>query len=180
MKSIMVIVTVALLLPVCCFAQAQYAIDQGSFIVGGSAEVSGTKYGSIFDAGSDTSIISFYPSLLYFVVPNLAIGGAGFYGSEDNGMTTSSSFGIGPAIAYYFGDQTSKIYPFIGASWIFFSDDNHNWYLIQANGGVAIMIAQNVAITCEAFYQAETMDTDLSGDMSNTIGLRAGISAFVF
>jgi len=79
------------------FAQKKFAVDKGSFIIGGSAGFSSTG-----DSGSDRfTEITVNPIFSFFIVPNLAIGGSGSLSRFSASGSSNTSIGFGPSVAYY-------------------------------------------------------------------------------
>jgi hypothetical protein len=64
------------------------------------------------------------PQFFYFVIPNFSIGGTLSYQSISRGDFSDSSIGIGPAIVYFFWEEKSSSYPFLGVSYIYTKDED--------------------------------------------------------
>lgn len=156
------------------FAQKKFAVDKSSFIIGGSAGFSSTGGGG----GDRLTRITVTPSLSFFVVQNLAIGGNGSFRRISVSEFSSTVVGIGPSIAYYFGGMNSKSYPFLSSSFLYGKQlDGPSRIDLRFSSGVAFMIAKNVAITGEAFFLLLINEAD---DDGNSFGIEIGISTFVF
>ena len=100
----------------------------------------------------------------------------------DGDLTT---IGIGPAIAYYFGDAASQVRPFIEAhggyqsiSSDFF--DASGW-MVGAGGGAAVMLSPTVALTLSGVYEIQNVSVeDLDDVDGDEFRLEAGVAAFIF
>ncbi len=167
MRTLPLLLAVSLWLPVVAFGQAS-PIDKGSLIVGGNANLSAPSNGFNGDRSFNLTVS---PSVQYFVAPGLALGGGvtlGVLGKRFAG-------GIGPKVSYFFkGKEERALYPFVSASASYFRAFGSDSGVADVSGGAVLMIAKNVGLTGEAFYTQ-----DLS-DEANNLGLRFGITAFVF
>ena len=159
------------------FAQKKFAVDKGSIIVAGSAGFSSTGNGE-----SDRfTLITASPSLSFFVVPNLAIGGSGNFRRFSSSGSSSTFIGIGPTVAYYFGGINTKSYPFVSSSFSYNKLlDFSSQISLQFSSGVAFMIAKNVAITGEAFFLVIRESQDGADENGNSFGIQIGVSTFIF
>lgn len=198
MKTLpLILLAFAFLLPEAAQSQT-YPVDQGSWIVGGSASF--TNQGNNNDEDRSTSLF-LSPRGQYFVLPGLAIGGTVSlsYTTRDNFSTTG--IGAGPAVSYYFGRGVRTVYPFVSASASIRhlstelgvsvdipgldvnADQTNTSYSFDVSGGVAVMIAKNVSLTGEMFYTQTRADNDnqiIETFESDVFGVRFGIAAFVF
>ena len=187
-----------LVLPEATQAQT-YAVDQGSWIVGGNASL--TSQGGD-DADRTTSVL-LNPSAQFFVLPGLAVGGTLSLSYTSDDLFSITSLGIGSAVSYYFGRGERTVYPFVSAS-VSISDVSlksdgdagsstidltTTGTTFDLSGGVALMVAKNVGLTGEIFYlQQNIRETGDEGSETlfgngldiDMFGLRLGIAAFVF
>ena len=176
------LVLCCVLIPFVLCAQNSYPVDKGNYVLGGSASFS--SLGGEELRGEDRAFVFiFNPVFLYFVAPNISLGGTITYQSVSQGDYSDSIIGLGPSAVYFFGDENSTTYPFLGVSYIYTSDeDSYTKNDIRLMGGAAFMVAKNVAITGDVFYLIESYtredaDDSLSG---NTLGIEFGVSAFIF
>ena len=165
---------------------------KGSWIISGSAGASSQKVDGV--DGTTTSI-SLAPSGLYFVSPGLALGGAVSFGYFTSSLASSTAFGIGPSIRYYFGDRTGKTLPFVSATvaptWTTTDPKNSTTANTTTNGlevegtiGFTHLLVPHVGITGEAYYSHMNFGSDRGSvhvtQNSYAVGVRFGITAFVF
>lgn len=159
-------------------ASAQdYAIDQGSMIIGGSASLTSSSRSSFFSEDNRRIDLSIQPQVQYFVTPNWAIGGTTLFGVSNLGSSereTDVFFGAGPAFSYYFGGEDSTVYPYLSTSALVLGGDRE-LYRGTASAGAAWMVSRNVALTGEGFLEADLEDTS-----NNIFGLRFGVRVFVW
>ena len=182
-KTMIAVLALFIMLPACSFAQKGYAIDKGVMIVDGSAGYV-SEGGDLRGDDRETTIF-INPHLGYFIIPHVAIGASVNFEKWSKGDHSRTEYGIGPAAAYYLGDQNSKIYPFIRGAFLYKSSSNAFDYTkteIHLSGGAAFMIAKNVAITGGVFYMIESQKNDGADDSisGNTFGVRFGIAGFVY
>jgi hypothetical protein len=178
-------------------AQQKSPIGKGSWLVGGSAALSHSKEG---DAG--TTQVSLAPFGLYFFVPRLALGGTlnltHLSSTAPIGDSHETFVGVEPTIRYFFGDLSSKLFPYlnasVGPSWEKFKADGlgageqtTKGLDLTGSAGLMTMLATHVGLTGELYYthvhrSSEVNSTSQPALTSNQsqYGLRFGISAFVF
>jgi hypothetical protein len=182
MKSVFqLIICLVVVVPLLAFGQS-YAIDQGSIILGGTASFQSLG-GEDLRGDDRTSLFTLTPQFFYFVVPNFSVGAILNYQSISRGDFSDSAIGIGPTVVYFFGDESSNMYPFLGASYIYTSDeDSYTKNDFRLMGGSAFMIAKNVSITGDVFYLIESYKSDNADDSvsGNTFGVELGVTVFIF
>jgi outer membrane protein W len=156
-----------------------YATDRGSFLIGGTAGFSSQG----FDGGDRITTVLVNPQFGYFIVPGLAIGAEISVSSISFGGDSVTDLGIGPFLAYFFGDATSTMFPFVGAGMAYTSSDGDLTTLGgEVQAGLVFMVARNVGLTTAAFGRyTSTSVSGFSGSLSgNAFGVRAGVTAFIF
>ena len=159
-------------------AQTGYPVQKGNVSLGGTASFSSSQ----FEDSDRLTTLTLSPSALFFVADGLAVGGnASFIRASSDG-DSSSSFGIGPRIAYYFGGPASSVYPFVSAG-VAYTSLNENLSALggEVAGGAVFMLSRSVGLSGEAYFQAQSysfdgLDESLSG---NEFGFRGGIVAFL-
>ena len=167
-----------------------YAVDKGAVTVGG--EISFASAGGDLNEvnGEKATLMLLNPSLGYFFMPNVCIGGELLYASTSQGDSKVTGLGGGPFAAFYIGDEYSRMYPFIGASLMLVSGQTENGEVtleesqmdIKFCVGATMMAAKNVGLTGKVYYLMESYkpegaDESISG---NQIGLSMGVSAFLW
>jgi hypothetical protein len=170
-------------------AAADFAIDKGAWVLGGSVgfEMQG---GDLYENpdGDSRTVIEFDPGAGYFLMPGLLAGTRVVFVNSSQGDHKSSSFGIGPVVAYYFGGPYSSMYPFVSArfTWVSHSTENAasvDWSEtnISFAAGATKMISRNVGIRAAVFYSIDSYSPD-EGDSidGNRMGLRIGLESFIW
>lgn len=173
-------VALMLLIALASNAQAQapqYALDRGVIQIQAQSDLT---FAISTIGGASTTNFRLVPSLGYFIIPNLVIGGTISLDvrsrSVSNQSTTSTTFGIGPYGAYYFANKSTLLYPLVGAQLFFTTSDGSNAFDFEFFGGINYMISKNVGLIGVAFLSAGPRE----GATALTFGLRGGISAFVW
>lgn len=182
----------ALLIAPSVLAQG-YPTDKGSYLLGGTVSFTsqgGDLFASGFDGDSDRlTAFTVNPSFGYFVTPGIAIGGDVQFQKATQGDFSTTTVGIGPTLAYYFGGPGSASYPFIAGTVGYsslsfdsgdFGSDSINGYQFGVTGGLSYMIARNVALTGALFYQNQTFSDNGESASGNMIGIQGGVTAFIF
>jgi hypothetical protein len=165
-------------------ASAQgYPTDKGSILLDGA--ISFTSQG-FEDVDERATNINVNPSLGYFIMPGLAIGAEVLLDKTSFDELSSTSLGVGPFVAYFFGGPASRTYPFISAGVNYVSNSTEG---VDTSGlgaevaaGAAFMVARNAALTASAFAQFSSFSAVGSDESfgSNTFGVRGGVAVFIF
>jgi hypothetical protein len=182
MKKIMIaVLALFIMLPALAFAQKDYAIDKGVILVDGMASY--TSAGGDLRGEERATTVYLDPSIGYFIMPHLAIGVNFGFWKMSQGDYSDSIFEIGPSVAYFLGDASSKVYPFVAGTFLYRSDDDEYTETdIKFEGGAAFMVAKNVAISGSAFYMMESRTPEDADDSvgGNTFGVEFGIGIFIY
>lgn len=168
-------------------AEAQaFAIDRGSLLIDGQAsftstgqEVNGVERDDRF------TTLSISPGVQYFVTRGLALGGDVLVARSSLGDDGFWTYGIGPAATYFFGAAERTWYPYLGASLSFIKqssddDDDTSTFGYRGAAGAAFMVARNVGISTELFYNVTNWELGSSEGETDQFGLGVGISVFVY
>ncbi len=167
----------ALLVPSAMLAQS-YALTPGSWRVGGSASVTGFR-----DVGNDRRFftIDFSPRIGYFVFKGLSFDANLRFARTSSQGQTSSLWGVGPGLTYYFGQQDWRVYPFASGRTLFTFGEFTDRYAWLGGVGVVILLNAHVGILAELFYQFDDVNRNTGqGNESETYGLRFGVAAFAY
>jgi hypothetical protein len=184
--------TCAVLLAVASPTRAQgqeSPLDRGVWLVGGTGRIYG-----MHDLDDDTRrfVLDLNPQLGYFVARHLAVHAnlAFAYGSGGGGSYRAG--GIGPGLSYYFGGPRSRLLPYLTARTLFIwsrsgpADDassvsrSRQWL---AGGGISWLVARNVGLTAEAFYQrsiVKELERENGDRTSEVYALNFGVTAFAY
>ncbi len=195
-----------LLVPALAFGQiklqkARFA-QKGKFHIGGGISYMNRKTQMTEPAkgGEDgMSQIKFAPTVGYFVIPGLEVGGTLQYDSttlspEEGDESSSSRFWIGPHVAYYH-KVSPVVFPYGRAKLMYLlSSDNDAWgdhidkesgYELRVGAGVAIPIGHKVGGVLSIgldYFMRKMTTTPKEGDdtvmESSGIELATGISLY--
>ena len=182
-------VVIVLAIPSTVAAQTSFAVDKGSVGISGMASI-GLADGELYEdlAGDPLISLSLQPSIFYFVMPNLAIGGDLMFEYEAQGDDSASMYGIGPGILYAFGSSKSTIYPYVGAGFSYVIYKNGldiTGTQIKLGGGLFILPAaqQHLGLRLEAGVTFDGLKPDWPGaETTNgtTFGISVGLVGFIF
>jgi hypothetical protein len=162
-------------------AKPAYAIDKGSILAGGSAGF--VSVGGDARADERISIFTFNPTVLYFPIPNVGVGGQIMFERRSTEEDSKTFYGAGPTMAYFFGGGRSVVFPFLSMSFIYGKKtDEYSETVLRFTGGTTYMLARNVGMTGEIFYLIENFSLENSDESvsGNTFGVAFGLSAFIF
>ena len=183
-KTLSVIWIAVFTLPLGVLGQS-YAVDHGVVMADGTVSYSSAG-GDLHEVeGEKLTSFLFNPSVGYFFAPNLVIGLEALFDSEKQGDSKTTTLGIGPKMAFYFGDSGTDLFPFLGASAVVGKLSNHaDHSLVDFTfaAGVTKMIAKNVGLTVKAAYVIESSKPEKADDAikGNKIGIGIGLSTFIF
>jgi len=164
---------------------AQSSLRKGTYTVGGN--ISFSSYSEDSYSGS-TSFFTFAPNLGYFFVNNFYTGLSIQYThySASSGDFSRTSYGMGPAIRYYFGDNNLK--PFLGINYTYSkgtesnSDDENSQSDFTISSGINFFITNFFALEGKVSYSFLSRSSS-STAYSNTVKsklLNIGIGANYF
>lgn len=168
-------------LPALAHAQS-YATDRGSMLVGGTASFSSSGTRSNGGPWNRTTRLDLAPRVQYFILPGLAVGGDLSF-SRAFGDVTTTHYGAGPTVSYYFGRAERAWYPYlrarVGLYRVVYGDEAQPSQTSRgyaASGGVLLMLSRAVGLDAALTYE---MPSDDQPDF-RTLAFGLGISAFVF
>ena len=189
MRTTMIALAALAIVPLVPSAYAQsYAMDRGVWTAGGSASL--THYA--FGLGNGATSISLFPSVGYFFLPGFVVAATLQYAHSSGGdySSTSTVFGAGPRLAYYFGSGSAKLHPYLAVAAFIGSERQRiqgstssvgvwSW---RGAGGIALLLARNVAVTGEAFFGQLHRDVPalVPAQNTDTFGLSFGLSLFLY
>jgi hypothetical protein len=183
MKTIHALATATLFMftPVLVLHAQTSAIDRGSVLLDGDASFTSNTAGVNND--DRMTLLTVRPAVQYLILPGFAIGGVvSLAHSSLNGLS-STAFGVGPAVTYFFGKGERNFYPFVSGHLnldrVIYSGDQdaRNVFSYRGAGGVLLMLSRSVGLTGELFYRGQN---SRGNSNSNSFGLAFGVSAFIF
>jgi hypothetical protein len=177
-------------------AAADFAIDKGSWILGGGVgfEIQGGDRYENAD-GDKVTMISFDPFAGYFLMPGLVAGAQVIFDSETQGDVKDTAYGIGPMVGYYMGGPYATMYPFASVRFNYvkhkdeYPDPIGTGTVENKWGGTSLgfsvgatkMLCRNVGVRLALFYAIDSYKPD-EGDSvdGNRMGLRVGLESFIW
>lgn len=159
-----------------CATLVNAQVNKGQFLLGGAAGFSSQNTGG---GGGTVTEVKLYPSFGYFFADKLAAGATVEYQSQTAGGSTSSAFGFGPFVRYYFLDADAKTNVFAQAQFITASVSSGGVSQSATGFGIAagpaFFLTPNVALELGAVYT-----TSSSGGVStNSFGIQAGFQIHI-
>ncbi|MDD4972197.1 MAG: outer membrane beta-barrel protein [Paludibacter sp.] len=169
----------------------ELTIGKGTSMISGKASFSNTGYSSANATGSTSfTELTLSPSGDYFIVDHLFVGaGLSYLGTNTNGFKTTK-LGIGPEIGYAFGNQDSKLFPYINAGWNYLKSTMDFSYFgtnatnnSSANGisfgiGVIVPVKTHIGLVLEGKYN--NFNYSNSNEIDNVISVNFGIVGLLF
>lgn len=176
---------------------ADNPVDKGSMILGGTAYFTGQSGDWYENADGDgVTTIGFVPSVGYFIAPSIMIGGEIQFINWSQGDYKTTTFGIGPAVGYYFNLDATRteakgaIYPYIKGFFIYGQrkdDDGTNeattdLMAFGAQGGGVFMLSNAVGVNASVKFQSDSYKPDGADESisGTTLEVGAGITAFLW
>lgn len=172
---------------------AQSPISRGSMIISGLFGFNNYRDSRETKGNS----ITFYPSINYFVISGLTIGGRAYlsyysYSYADNTSSNYRYLGIGPTISYYFGkprfgtDIVGTIYPFIELSALYRAEKYSSntgeakggYKEFVIDGGICYMLSRVFGLKIEIGYRYTT--DSMFYDKTNNIYVNVGFVSFYY
>lgn len=176
------------------FAQS-YPIDKGSKMIAGSFSITsagGDLYTNSEEGRATTILLN--GSYGYFVTKGVNIGGKILFSRYSHGDVSNTGWGIGPSFSYYFGDEKSKVYPYLAASffydkYVYSTNDgilgkeveySQSRITTHLAGGVCYMLSSAIGLFSELNYEIENYEFEKDKINGNTINFMVGINAFLY
>lgn len=197
MKRMMMVCCALLLLLLLTAPSAfcqSFAIDQGSRLISGGISLESMS-GKLYENADKEKMIdiTLSPSVSYFFLKGLAAGLKSEITATYQGNDKVYSAGAGPVVSYYLGSSSSKILPFVEASYLYgwqnsgidFGDlaySKATWTTIAAGLGANYMLRESVGVFIEAQYIMDGLKYDETDKTvkGNTIQIGVGLSTFFF
>jgi outer membrane protein W len=186
MKKITLILLVLFVFYSFAFTQ-DFAVDKGSVIFSAIASYN-SQGGDLFENadGDRATTIMLAPAAMFFIMPNIGVGGSASYNRQAQGDNSYSTIGIGPSVAYYYGNAESTMFPYLGAGFRYNimgdKDDKVTGTDIAVGLGLLYPVKKSVGVVIEAGYHImnlkhEDWDESMSGDI---IMVGVGIAGILF
>ena len=169
----------------------EYAVDKGATMIAGSVSFSSSG-GELFEDydGNSDNVFSLSPTINYFVGKNFFIGGGLEFSTETQGDYKSNSIGVGPQIGYAFGNQESKVFPFVDLGLRYYGmsvdygsgNSEGSGRDIFLGAGMIFPVRSHLGLTFEAGYhmlniKEKDYDENYSG---NVLGISIGIVGLLY
>jgi len=181
--------SIFVLLLVLAFSAQASKLGEGRKIVGGSLSFQSASGDRYEINGDGQTMFSLSPSAAIFLgAPGLAVGAELNFSTWSQGDNSTSSWGIGPMVQYYFGAEEDKdMYPFVGASFLYSSmtrdfgnETTDTETVIHLTGGVLYFLNNNVGINANLFYDMHSYEPDGGSSIDGSIfGVGAGFSILI-
>jgi hypothetical protein len=162
-------------------AQKQYPIDKGSIQFSGNASI--IFEGGDIREGSSYSTIQITTGIGYFIVPNILAGGNLTFLDHNYPGEGATLIGLGPKVAYYFGDLYSETYPYLVGSIEYASlSELYSEIFFYFGVGLTYMATGHLGFTGEMGFQLERYYPEDSSESvsGHTVMLQFGLTAFLF
>ncbi len=174
-----------------------FPIDKGSKLLSGSfafTSAGGDLYENSKDERATTILLN--GSFGYFVSQGFNVGGKLLFNRQSQGDYSLTTWGLGPSVSFFFGDENSKAYPFVGATFMYtqtlVKDKYYTGYYEQSveydysgtslvfGGGVCYMLSSAVGLFTEVNYQIDNLSYEDESVSGNKVNLMIGINAFLY
>ena len=162
---------------------ANSPVSKGSWKIGGSAGFSSTGGDSY---GSRVSVFSLMPSAGKFISDRLLVGAAFQFTTASSGGYSSTAWGLGPSIAYYFKTEhetkriKGSLYPFVGGSFMIAGvsagGESSTGVQFGFDGGIEYMVTRSTALDVVVSFAIGSA----GGASNNVFGIGAGFSFFLW
>lgn len=134
-----------------------------------------------FSSSDGTTEISVAPSLGFFIIDQLAIGGQIAFASTSSDLGgDATAFGVGPMVRYYFnGEGKARFFAqgmFQWSSLKFGDADAVTGTAFGGGAGVSIFLNDHVAIDGLVGYTSSSFG---EGDAVGSFGINFGVQAFI-
>ena len=195
-SAIVVVSLLAVALPPIAAADP---ISKGSRMIGGTFSFSSSG-GDLYEINNKrVTRLQMNPSLNVFVFDRFSLGGVLAIDRTSSDAATSMGFGIGPRIAYFFGQTGStgvpgSVYPYIGFAILYTrqtydpsgiaSDLTISGYSFGFGCGLISMLSNEIGLSFELTYQIDSATVEYGGfedsESGDSVNLTAGIACFLY
>jgi len=172
----------------------EYAVDKGSNMFGITASAINASGDLYTGGGKPFTAILLMPSTAHFFVRNLGVGGDLLLLLTAQGDNKSTTLGVGPKIAYFFGDKDAKAYPYLTTGFYYLRNDIEYEdidFLIQGlltgirfkiGAGVSWMISPKLGLVMEASYNQDKLKPEdgKKSESGTMVIVSMGLAGFTF
>ena len=162
-------------------------VRQGTWLLQGTAAFSSSS-GDLY--GNETlTTFSLSPTVHYFIINKLALGGKLDVVSRSQGNNSNTSLFVGPSVRYFLAKDTDAyLNPYLGAAILLRSMSSETTIgnttyksdasgsSIQLSAGLAWFLKEHLALTPELSFNLESLE----GNSGTTIMLGVGLAGFLY
>jgi len=185
--------TLALLLLLAIFTNtfaADYELDKGTVEISGELTFT-SQSGDLYEyKGKGITTFSLNPQFMFFIAPNLALGGVLGYNDSRQGDFSMITLSAGPGMAFYFGDRDKKVWPFLSGSFILKSFSygygdapTTNGTTLHFAGGLAHKLVDHFILKTGLYYNIDSEKgdwNDAKKESGNVFGIMMAFSGFIY
>ena len=196
MKRTIILLFFLVLFGSTCFG-ADYAVDKGANMFGITAAYINAT-GDLYQEMPNAILVM--PSISHFLVRNFAVGGDLLLFRTVLGGKTSTTWGIGPKISYFFGGKGSKSYPYLTTGFYYLRNDvaggaeefenidflprgDISGTRLKIGAGASWMIDQHLGLLAEISYNRDNLkpeDGNIKAKSGNMVMVSLGLVGFTF
>jgi len=174
---------------------AGFPTGRGSILIAGEFLFSSAG-GDLYETadGEGLTRIGMDPTVAYFVIHGLAVGGSLSFHSASQGDLSETVWGIGPRAMYFIGSRPRRsakgaTYPFLDVLFLYTkhsldlgTDDwNATGTVIRFGGGVMHMVSESVGLLGEVTYSLDSeKPEDGVSESGHDINIYAGFGFFLY
>ena len=176
-----------------------FPTDEGSIMPSGGFSFSSFGGERYEVNGQRFTSIRFSPSIRYFVIPGLAIGGLVSLGGSFQGDFSQTFWTVGPRLSYFIGGDRppevvrGTIYPYLGALPLFTSsttksrsstgtlqESSSSGFDLVFDGGILYMLSDKVGIFGEGQFEIVSIGPEGgTATVGNIFSIFAGFTLFI-
>jgi hypothetical protein len=190
-----VLLALSLVIPVNATSAASFATGRGSTLLAGEFLFSSAG-GDLYETadGEGLTRIGIDPTVAYFVIRGLAVGGSFSFHSASQGDLSETVWGIGPRAMYFIGSRPRRsakgaTYPFLDVLFLYTKHSldlgTDDWSatgtVIRFGGGVMYMISESAGLLGEVTYSLDSeKPEDGVSESGHDINIYAGFGFFLY
>lgn len=171
-------------------AAQSHATDRGVWLLDGNASL---VHNSTSGSSSGSTGLRISGAAGYFLIPGVAVSANLQFAHSTSSGSSSTLYGVGPGLAYYFGRGARKAHPFLAVSALYghqtLSSSSTSTATLHSiawvgSGGLVFLLARNVGVTGEAYYTQSHFTSSYRGTSSASTqkeyGTRFGLAIFLY